>query len=78
MCSSDLEQAELVRTWDDLAYRLATTFGFRYGWTAEQIAAGALTALSNPAQNVSLSRSELSTYRSLIDARYPIDVSGTR
>ena len=71
------EQAELVRTWDDLAYRLATTFGFRYGWTVEQIAAGALTALSNPAQNVSLSRSELSAYRSLIDVRYSIDVSGT-
>lgn len=71
------EVTELERVWDDLAYRFSTTFGFRYGWTAEQIAAGALAALSNPAQNVNLSRSELSTYRPLIDARYPIDVPGT-
>jgi hypothetical protein len=71
------EVAELMHAWDDLAYRLATTFGFRYGWTVEQIVSGALAALSNPAQNVSLARSELSTYRSLIDARYSIDESGT-
>ncbi|MGB1656643.1 MAG: peptidylprolyl isomerase [Longimicrobiales bacterium] len=71
------EVTELERVWDDLAYRFSATFGFRYGWTTEQIAAGALAALSNPAQNVNLSRSELSTYRSLIDARYPINVPGT-
>lgn len=69
------EHAELARQWDDIAYRLGATFGFRYGWGPEQIAAGALAALSNPAQNANLSRTELSTYRSLIDARYAIQVA---
>ena len=68
------ERAELIRTWDDIAYRFSATFGFRYGWAPEQIAVGAFAALSNPAQNVNLSRTELSTYRRLIDARYTIDM----
>lgn len=68
------EHVELIRTWDDIAYRFSATFGFRYGWGVEQIAVGALAALSNPAQNANLSRTELSTYRSLIEARYTIDM----
>lgn len=73
----DGEVVELTRAWDDLAYRLSTTFGFRFGWTADQIASGALAALSNPAQNVSLARSELSSYRPLIDQSYAIHSSET-
>ena len=73
----DGEVVELTRAWDDLTYRLSTTFGFRFGWTADQIASGALAALSNPAQNVSLARSELSSYRPLIDQSYAIHSSET-
>lgn len=72
------ERAELIRRWDDIAYRLAATFEFRYGWRPEQVAAAALAALSNPGQNAHLSRTELSTYRSLVDARYSVDFTPER
>ncbi len=67
------ERTELKREWEDTAYRLSSTFGFRYGWGPEEVANAALAALSNPAQNANLSRTELSTYRPLIDERYTIE-----
>lgn len=70
---SENERSEFQRKWEDVAYRLSATFGFRYGSTPEQVAAAALAALSNPAQNANLSRVELSTYRELIDERYTIE-----
>ena len=70
---SESERSEFQRKWEDVAYRLSATFGFRYGSTPEQVSAAALAALSNPAQNANLSRVELSTYRALIDERYTIE-----
>ncbi|HBV05355.1 MAG TPA: hypothetical protein DEF01_01350 [Gemmatimonadetes bacterium] len=67
------ERTELKREWEDTAYRLSSTFGFRYGWGPEEVANAALAALSNPAQNANLSRTELSTYRPLIDEQYTIE-----
>ena len=72
------ERVELIRSWDDIAYRLAATFQFRYGWRPEHVAEAALAALSNPGQNANLSRTELSTYRSLVDARYNVDFAPER
>ena len=72
------ERMELKREWEDIAYRLSSTFGFRYGWGPEEVANAALAALSNPAQNVNLSRTELSTYRPLIDERYTIEFLSER
>jgi hypothetical protein len=65
------ERSELVREWDDLAYRFTATFGFRYGARSDQVGQMALAALSDPAQGVSLARTELASYRWLLDMRYP-------
>ena len=67
------ERAQLKRDWEDIVYRLSSTFGFRYGSGLEAVATAALAALSNPAQNANLSRTELSTYRPLIDEQYTIE-----
>jgi hypothetical protein len=66
----DGERIELEREWDDIAYRFSATLGFRYGMSAAQVGDAALAALSNPAQGVSLARTELQEYRDLLDRRY--------
>lgn len=71
------ERAELSRAWDDVVYRLSTSLGFRYGVSVEAVQAAALSALANAAQGAGLARTELSSYRHLLEARYPIRGSGT-
>jgi parvulin-like peptidyl-prolyl isomerase len=68
---SEGERVEVERGWDDIAYRFAITFGFRYGASAAQVGEAALAALSNPAQGVSLARTDLAKYREVLDRRHP-------
>jgi len=68
---SEGERVEVEREWDDIAYRFSVTFGFGYGASATQVGEAALAALSNPAQGVSLARTDLATYRELLDRRHP-------
>jgi hypothetical protein len=68
---SEGERVEVERGWDDIAYRFAITFGFRYGASAAQVGEAALAALSNPAQGVSLARADLAKYREVLDRRHP-------
>jgi hypothetical protein len=72
----EAERAELARRWDDLAYRLTATFGFRFGASPDEVGQRALAALADPAQGVSLARTELTDYRWLLDRRYPRSVAG--
>lgn len=70
------ERAELARQWDDIAYRLSATLGFRYGASPTQVAEASLGALSNPAQGANLARTELAGYRTLLEARHPARFAG--
>jgi len=70
------ERAELARRWDDQAYRWSVAFGFRFGFSPEQVAAAAMAALADPSQNVGIARSELSSHAGLLRARYPISLEG--
>ena len=69
------EQAELTRAWEGITYRWASTLGFTYGLTATEVAAAALAALANSAQNANIVRTELAEYVELLRARYPITLA---
>jgi PPIC-type PPIASE domain len=71
------EQAELLRAWNDQAYRWSETFRFRYRMDPSALSAAALAALSNPAQGANLARAELSDRSELLAARYPIRIGGS-
>ena len=71
------EQAELARAWEGITYRWASTLGFTYGLTASEVAAAALAALANSAQNASITRTELAEHAELLEARYEITFSST-
>ncbi|MDA1103552.1 MAG: peptidylprolyl isomerase [Gemmatimonadetes bacterium] len=66
------ERAELERRWEDQVYLWAATFGFRYGASPAQSAEAAMAALSNPAQGVSLARTELVDHSDQFASPYPI------
>ena len=66
------EQAELARAWEGRTYRWASTLGFTYGLTATEVAAAALVALANSAQNANIVRTEMAEYAELLSARYRI------
>lgn len=68
----DGERAEFEREWDDMVYRWSATLGFRYGMSPAQVAEAAMAALSDPSQGTGLVRTEVSTHRDLLGARYDI------
>ena len=57
-----------------MTYRWASTLGFTYGMSTDEVAKAAMVALSNPSQGVELVRREIGAHSELLDARY--DVSG--
>ncbi|HSG07775.1 MAG TPA: peptidylprolyl isomerase [Longimicrobiales bacterium] len=71
------ERAELVRDWEDLAYRWTTALGFRRGSTPEAVAEAALEALADPAQSAGIARDELDQRAPLLAARYEMALTET-
>ncbi len=71
------ERAELARAWESLTYRWASTLGFTYGLTASEVAAAALAALANSAQNAGITRTEIAEHAELLEAHYEITFSPT-
>ena len=72
------ERAELVRVWDDMTYRWASTLGFTYGMSTDEVANAALVALANPSQGAELVRREISAHGELLDARYDVSRASSR
>lgn len=64
------ERAELVRVWDDMTYRWASTLGFTYGMGTDEVANAAMGALSNPSQGAELVRREITVHSELLSSRY--------
>lgn len=67
------ERAEIERAWDDVTWRWGATFGFRYGMTPNQVRSAALAALSDPGQNVELTRRDVSSRAHAIERLFPIE-----
>jgi hypothetical protein len=72
------ERAELVRVWDDMTYRWASTLGFTYGMSTDEVANAALVALANPSQGAELVRREISAHGELRDAQYDVSRASSR
>jgi len=68
----DGEFAALTRAWYVQAEQWSATLGFRQGMTHAEVAAAALTALSDPSQGANLARSDLAEHRKLLAAEYAI------
>ncbi|MDA0311977.1 MAG: peptidylprolyl isomerase, partial [Gemmatimonadetes bacterium] len=68
----DGERAELARAWEDLTYQWASTLGFEYGLSADEIAEAALAALANSSQTAGIVRNTLAEHDALLRRRLAI------